>query len=89
MAYRRYAYLVQRGLVRNRATLRNCIKAQIFPPGRLLGPNDRAWTDEELAEYEANCPVELKPAPPPPKTPRRHKRERAAVPAATESPKTT
>lgn len=70
MAYRRYPYLVARGLVRNRPTLRNRILAKTFPAGRLLGPNDRAWTDEELDEYEANCPVEFKKAPPPPKEPR-------------------
>ena len=69
MAYRRFPYLVAEGYVANRATLRNRIRKGTFPPGRLLGPNDRAWTDEELAEYEAACPVEPKPAPPPPKEP--------------------
>jgi hypothetical protein len=57
MAYRRFPYLVERGLVANRASLRNRILHNGFPPGRLIGPNTRAWTDEELAEYEARCPT--------------------------------
>lgn len=85
MAFNKYPKLVARGLVNNRTTLRNRIRAGTFPPGRLLGPNDRVWTDEELDEHAANCPVEPKKAPPPPKTPRR-KREPTAVLEAAEIP---
>jgi hypothetical protein len=63
MAWRRYSYLVQRGLVNNRASLRNRIKNHNFPSGTLIGPNTRAWTDEELDEYEANCPTDPKAVP--------------------------
>jgi predicted DNA-binding transcriptional regulator AlpA len=79
MAYRRYRDLVARGLVKNRATLRNRILKNGFPPGRLLGPNDRAWTDEELEEYEANRPVEPRAGnlPPPPEKGRPRSRKGA------------
>jgi hypothetical protein len=67
MAYRRYSYLVERGLVANRASLRNRILKNGFPPGRLIGPNTRAWTDEELDAYVAACPVAPKATPPSPR----------------------
>lgn len=31
-----------------------------FPSGRLLGPNSRAWTEEEVAQWFANRPIERK-----------------------------
>jgi hypothetical protein len=73
MAYRRYRYLVEEGYVNNRATLKNRIKNNGFPPGVLLGPNDRAWTDEELADYVASRPTAPKqtPTPSPTALPRR------------------
>lgn len=39
-----------------------------FPPGRLLGANSRAWTESEIKEWLANCPIE----------PSQHVMERAA-----------
>jgi hypothetical protein len=79
MAYRRYPYLVERGLVANRASLRNRILKNGFPPGRLIGPNTRAWTDEEIEAYEAGCPVAPKATPP---SPRRRAREAATTEVA-------
>lgn len=66
--YLRFSDLKKRGIVNNRASLRNRILKHGFPPGRLIGPNTRAWTDEEIDEYTANCPVAPKAAPPSPRT---------------------
>ncbi len=76
MAYRRYSHLVECGLVANRATLRNLILKNGFPPGRLIGPNTRVWSDEELDAYVAGCPVGPKATPP---SPRRRAREAEAA----------
>lgn len=61
--YLRYSDLKNRGLVKNRTQLQNMIHDYNFPPGRLLSPNVRVWTDEELDNYVDNCPVEAKPVP--------------------------
>jgi hypothetical protein len=61
--YLRYSDLKNRGLVKNRTQLKNMIDNYGFPPGRLLSPNVRAWTDEEVDNYVDNCPVEAKPVP--------------------------
>lgn len=53
----RFADLKQAGIVSNWVTLRNWIENEGFPPGRLLGPNTRAWTDEEIAEYLNSRPA--------------------------------
>jgi len=71
--HRYYKDLVAMGLVRNRATLRNRTlnpppNFPPFPAGRLIGPNARVWSDEELDAYVAACPVEPK------ATPRRRRR---------------
>ena len=58
----RYADLVDRGLVRNRITLGNWIRDCGFPPGRLLGPNTRVWSEQEIDFWIASRPVERKPA---------------------------
>jgi predicted DNA-binding transcriptional regulator AlpA len=73
--YLRYANLAERGLVKNRATLKNLIDKCGFPPGRLIGPNTRAWTEDEIDAYVAGCPVAAKPTPP---SPRRRAREAEA-----------
>ena len=78
--YLRYPKLVERGLVNNRATLKNLIDKCGFPPGRLIGPNTRVWTDEELDAYVAGCPVAPKAAPPSPRS--RRAREAAATEVA-------
>lgn len=58
----RFRDLKARRIVNNWVTLRNRIERDGFPPGRMLGPNDRAWTDQEIADYLASRPVE---GPPP------------------------
>ncbi len=49
--YLRFKDLVERGVVNNRVTLGRWIKFHNFPPGVLLGPNTRVWTEDEIAAY--------------------------------------
>ena len=49
--YLRYEDLAARKIVNNRTTLSRWIKHYGFPPGVLLGPRTRAWTEDEIAEY--------------------------------------
>ena len=44
----RFKDLKERGIVNNRATLSRRIREHGFPPGFLLGPNSRAWTEDEI-----------------------------------------
>jgi predicted DNA-binding transcriptional regulator AlpA len=57
----RYCDLLERGVVRNRQTLRNWIKKQGFPPGQMTGPNTRTWGEGEVQEYLDNRPTAPKP----------------------------
>ena len=54
----RFSDLQARNVVKSWAQLRNKIKYQGFPPGRMTGPNERSWTEEEIDEYRERCPVE-------------------------------
>lgn len=54
----RYRDLVARGIVRNRMTLRRRIREDGFPPGRMTGPNERTWTDEEIDTWIKSRPIE-------------------------------
>ena len=38
--------------VNNRTTLSRWIRDYGFPPGDLIGPNTRAWTDEEIETWQ-------------------------------------
>ena len=53
----RFPDLVARGLVRSWPALRIKVRDQGFPPGRMLGPNTRAWTVEEIEAFEDSRPV--------------------------------
>jgi len=44
----RFRDLVDRGIVSNRTTLYRWIRSCGFPPGVLLGPNTRAWPEDEI-----------------------------------------
>jgi predicted DNA-binding transcriptional regulator AlpA len=59
----RYTDLVAHGIVRNRITLKNWIEKRGFPKGRLIGPNTRAWTEAEVANWLASRPSENKQGP--------------------------
>jgi predicted DNA-binding transcriptional regulator AlpA len=45
------------GIVPNRTSLSNWINKGSFPPGRLIGPNRRAWTESEIREYISERPT--------------------------------
>ena len=53
----RYSDLKARRIVNNRQTLKNWIENEGFPPGKMLGPNTRTWTEAEIAEYYATRPT--------------------------------
>jgi predicted DNA-binding transcriptional regulator AlpA len=54
----RFRDLKTRGIVNNWTTLRRWIKEGRFPPGRLIGPHTRVWTEEEVEAWlpHALCP---------------------------------
>lgn len=54
----RFKDLKERGVVDNRVTLSRRIKDHGFPPGFLLGPNSRAWTEDEIEAWLKARPVE-------------------------------
>ena len=59
----RFRDLQKRGIANSWAQLKNLIDKQGFPPGRMLGPNTRAWEEEsEIEPWEAGRPVD---GPPP------------------------
>jgi predicted DNA-binding transcriptional regulator AlpA len=53
----RYSDLKARGIVRNWVTLLRWIAHEDFPPGKMLGPNTRAWTDAEVAAWLESRPT--------------------------------
>ncbi len=53
MKYLRFYDLAERGIVRNRVTLGRWIQELGFPPGILLGPNSRAWPEDEIEAWLA------------------------------------
>jgi len=61
--YLRFADLKAAGIVNNWPSLKNRIEKFGFPPGRLIGPNSRVWSEQEIADYVASRPTDRKPAP--------------------------
>jgi len=47
----RYRDLEARGIVRSWAALRYKLRNNGFPSGRYLGPNTRAWTEDEVQAW--------------------------------------
>jgi hypothetical protein len=54
----RFSDLQARNIVKSWAQLKRLIELYGFPSGRMISPNIRAWTDEEIDAYYASCPVE-------------------------------
>ena len=54
----RYDDLVARGIVRNRVTLSNWIKKEGFPAGQMIGPNTRAYPEDQVEAWLASRPKE-------------------------------
>jgi len=61
MKYIRFPDLVARGIVKSRMTLHRLIDGQGFPPGQLITPNCRAWSEDEVNQWLASRPVARKP----------------------------
>jgi predicted DNA-binding transcriptional regulator AlpA len=56
--YLRFCHLQQRNLVKSWAQLDRMQKLYGFPKGRMISPNVRGWTEEEIDAYYESCPVE-------------------------------
>lgn len=54
----RFKDLKARGIVQSWPSLRYKIRNNGFPPGRMLGPNTRAWTEAEIQAWLDALPVE-------------------------------
>jgi hypothetical protein len=79
----RYVDLVDRGLFRNRQSLKNWQEKYGFPRGRLVG-NTRLWDEEtEINPWLANRPTAPKTTPKPKRPrgrPRKTERQQATAP---------
>jgi predicted DNA-binding transcriptional regulator AlpA len=53
----RFKDLQARRIVANWPTLRRWIESQNFPPGRLIGPNSRAWSEMEVDSWLEGRPT--------------------------------
>ena len=53
----RFRHLKERHVVENWVQLKRLVETQDFPPGRLLGPNSRAWTEDEIDSWIDARPV--------------------------------
>jgi predicted DNA-binding transcriptional regulator AlpA len=60
----RFRDLKRIGLIENWPTLRRRIESQGFPPGKLLGPNTRVWTEGEVEAWFVSRPERLEDPPP-------------------------
>jgi hypothetical protein len=54
----RFADLKARGIVNNRIQLRRLQELHGFPRGRMLSPNARTWTEQEIKEWYSSRPVD-------------------------------
>jgi predicted DNA-binding transcriptional regulator AlpA len=81
----RFRDLKARGLVNSWPMLKRRIERDGFPPGRMLGPNIRAWTEDEIEEYEDSRPT----AGPSPRGAAKARRDRKRNAAAAETTATT
>jgi predicted DNA-binding transcriptional regulator AlpA len=53
----RFRDLKARNICANHTTLLRWIAREGFPPGRLLGPNTRVWSEEEVNAWLASRPI--------------------------------
>jgi hypothetical protein len=78
----RFADLKRLGFVDSYAQLRRMQQQYGFPLGRMISPNIRTWEANEVADWYANRPSELKPISPTARRPRREAAATATVTAA-------
>jgi predicted DNA-binding transcriptional regulator AlpA len=77
----RFRDLKARGISDSYAQLDRQIKLYSFPPGRMLSPNIRSWTEQEVATWIETRPSDRKTMPPTarrPGRPRKHEAKQAA-----------
>jgi hypothetical protein len=67
----RFPDLKAKGVVKNRAQLKNLINNYGFPPGKLLTPNCRAHEEHLVDDWCASRPTERKAVPRSPGRPRK------------------
>lgn len=53
----RFRDLQERRIVASWPQLRNLLRSQNFPPGRMIGVNTRAWTEDEIDAWIESRPV--------------------------------
>jgi predicted DNA-binding transcriptional regulator AlpA len=53
----RFRDLRERGIIPNWPTLKARITRDGFPPGRMIGPNARAWTETEVDAWIKSRPI--------------------------------
>jgi len=58
--YVRFETLRERNIVKNWQQLRRMRDEEDFPAGRLLSPNVRVWTVEEIKNWLASRPIDRK-----------------------------
>ncbi len=63
MKFLRFADLRAAGIVTSWPMLRRRVERDGFPPGRMLGANTRAWSEDEVEAWLASRPTAKKPAP--------------------------
>jgi hypothetical protein len=53
----RFRDLRERGIINNWPMLKRRIALDGFPPGRMIGPNTRCWTEEEVEKWVKSRPI--------------------------------
>lgn len=59
----RFRDLKERQIVQSWPQLRRMVREYGFPPGMLLGPNTRAWSEQVVEDWLADRPTAPKPDP--------------------------
>jgi Prophage CP4-57 regulatory protein (AlpA) len=59
VTYLRFRDLKARGIVNTWPTLKSRIERAGFPPGQKLGPNTRAWREDEVQAWLDSRPTEF------------------------------
>jgi predicted DNA-binding transcriptional regulator AlpA len=60
MKFIRFPDLVAKGVVNSRMTLKRLIDTHGFPPGKLITPNARAWSEAEVDAWVNDRPTTRK-----------------------------
>lgn len=53
----RFRDLKERGVANSWTMLKLRIERDGFPPGRMIGPNSRAWSEEEVDDWYTSRPI--------------------------------